>query len=312
MCYWQCNGKTLRMWENPVDHWYMQAPIRLLGSWHPSLWLCPSKCRFFLFLLTSTTYRKHAFFLVVFNLWTISLRRFRHSKVSLLQEMSQCCGTVVGPGRRSALWRCAKAWNAMNAWQLDNLTSGLSSSGILGMTWPQQMAENWHISVVFLFPNQRRPLDFHLIDPPFCPWIFCHDNFRTELCTLHWPWNVQSWKFHEFQMVWSSTWKLQAIWALTRRVWNLPSHKTLKRTLCDWKWDGIMNAALFILNLSASCSPCTAWRFDMFLAMFCWPQVLQLWPAKQWASMQKESANSSRHESRKGPACSCESSPRML
>lgn len=301
MCYWQCNGKTLRMWENPADHWYMQAPIRLLGSWHPSLWLCPSKCRFFLFLLTSTTYRKHAVFLVAFNLWTISLRRFRHSKVSLLQEMSQCCGTVVGPGSRWALWRRAKTWNAWQNWHL---------AFHLPVFWEWPDRNKWQKTGTFL-------------------WSFCFPTPAALGLSPHWP-QFCPWKTSAMK---TSDWAFHTSLALKCPSENFMSSNGLKfypsqsghsheefgtcqiiklwnQTLCDWKWDGIMNAALFILiYIMFTMHSMKIWSF---LVMFCWPQVLQLWPAKQWASMQKESANSSRHESRKGPACSCESSPRML
>ena len=73
---WECHEKSLRMWR-----------IQLIyAGAYPLAWVLASvsltlsiKMQFCLFLLTSRTYRKHAVFLVVFNLWTISLRRFRHS-----------------------------------------------------------------------------------------------------------------------------------------------------------------------------------------------------------------------------------------
>ncbi len=109
-----------------------------------------------LFLL-SKTYRKHIVFPVVFNLWTISLRRFWHSKVSLLQEMPQCCGTVVGPGHRSALWRCAKG-SIFHAWHLSPFIFRYSGNDLTGEKGgSKNMAKMAHshslFHLVFLFPN---------------------------------------------------------------------------------------------------------------------------------------------------------------
>lgn len=213
--------------------WYMHA-----GA-YPLAWVLASvsltlsiKMQLCLFLLTSRTYPKHAFFLVVFNLWTISLRRFRHS------FSSKKCLSVAAQ------------------------SSALSSSGILGMTWRKNGQKIWHKNAsVFwlagLFVSQRRPLDFHLIDQGSADHDFAM-NFSANFWALHTSlaWNVPGQIFMNPNCLKFYLEIAIAIWALTRRVWNLPSQSTQNRTLCDWKWDGIMNTAL-----STSCTP---WRFDNF------------------------------------------------